>query len=204
MDIAVIGAGNVGKALSGAFVRAGNTVTISSAHPETAKEAAKGTGATPVDSNRAAAAAGDVVVLAVPYPTLPVILDDLGDALRGKVVIDATNPMRDIGGTSAAEEIQAKTPEARVVKAFNTVFATRQADPVVGGVAMDAFVAGDDEAAKATVLELAKSIGFEPIDAGPLKMARALEAMAALNIDLQLRNGWTWQTAWKLVGPKAA
>jgi 8-hydroxy-5-deazaflavin:NADPH oxidoreductase len=73
-----------------------------------------------------------------------------------------------------------------VVKAFNTVFAVRQADSVVDGVHLDGLVAGDDDAAKRQVLELVGSVGLRPIDAGPLSMARALEAMAVLNIMLQL------------------
>jgi predicted dinucleotide-binding enzyme len=90
------------------------------------------------------------------------------------------------------------------VKAFNTAFASRQADPKVDGTVIDAYVAGDDEQAKRQVLELAKSIGFRPIDAGPLVMARVLEGMALLNIMLQIRNKWPWQQGWKLVGQPAA
>jgi predicted dinucleotide-binding enzyme len=71
----------------------------------------------------------------------------------------------------------------------------------VNGYKLDGFVAGDDEAAKKEVLEFVKSIGFRPIDAGPLAMARALEGMAALNILLQVKNNWPWQNGWKLAGP---
>jgi predicted dinucleotide-binding enzyme len=74
---------------------------------------------------------------------------------------------------------------------------------VVDGVHLDGFVAGDDQAAKDTVLELIGSIGFRPIDAGPLVMARALEAMALLNVSLQISHKWPWQNGWKLVGPPA-
>ena len=69
---------------------------------------------------------------------------------------------------------------------------------------MDAFVAGDDAAAKGAVGELARSIGFNPIDAGPAPAARYLEALAWLNISLNLANGWTWQTGWKLLGVPVA
>ena len=88
-----------------------------------------------------------------------------------------------------------------MVKAFNTALASRQADPVVDGLRLDGYVAGDDAEAKAAVLQLVESIGFVPIDAGPLAMARALEGMAMLNITLNIRNGWPWQDGWKLVGP---
>jgi len=65
------------------------------------------------------------------------------------------------------------------------------------------FVAGDNDAAKSTVLDLAESIGFQPIDAGPLTAARFLETMAWLNIALNVANGWSWQTGWKLVNAPA-
>ena len=210
MKIAIIGAGNVGKALSGSFVRAGHDVTISSQHPDNARAAATETGAKAAATNAEAVPDAEVVVLAVPYGVLAEVVDELDGALTGKVVIDATNPLRPdyqglaVEGTSAAEQVQARVKGAKVVKAFNTALAARQADPLVDGTPLDAFVAGDDEQAKATVMELARSIGFHPIDAGPLELARALEALALLNIILQIRNNWTWQTGWKLVGPTTA
>jgi 8-hydroxy-5-deazaflavin:NADPH oxidoreductase len=89
------------------------------------------------------------------------------------------------------------------VKAFNTAFAARQADPMVsGGLRVDGYVAGDDEDAKATVFGLVEAIGFNPVDAGSLAMARHLEGMAWLNISLQMKNSWSWQAGWKLVGPE--
>jgi NADPH-dependent F420 reductase len=207
MQIAIIGSGNVGKALAGSFTRAGHDVTLTASNPDHARDAAAQSGGRAAASNRDAAAAAELVVLAVQQPAVDGVLAELGDALAGKVVVDVTNrvdpadPGSTMDGTSAAEQIQARAPEARVVKAFNTAFASRQADPVVEGVALDAFIAGDDDQAKQAVAELAGSIGFRPIDAGPLVMARALEAMALLNITLQLRNNWPWQAGFKLVGP---
>jgi NADPH-dependent F420 reductase len=207
MQVAIIGSGNVGKALAGSFTRAGHDVTLTASNPDHAREAAAQSGGRAAGSNREAAAAAELVVLAVHYPMVDGVVAELGDALAGKVVVDVTNrvdpanPGSTMDGTSAAEQIQARAPEARVVKAFNTAFASRQADPVVEGVALDAFIAGDDDQAKQAVAELAGSIGFRPIDAGPLVMARALEAMALLNITLQLRHNWPWQAGFKLVGP---
>jgi 8-hydroxy-5-deazaflavin:NADPH oxidoreductase len=207
MQVAIIGSGNVGKALAGSFTRAGHDVALTASNPDHAREAAAQSGGRAAGSNREAAAAAELVVLAVHYPLVDGVVAELGDALAGKVVVDVTNrvdpadPGSTMDGTSAAEQIQARAPEARVVKAFNTAFAARQADPVVEGVALDAFIAGDDDQAKRVVAELAGSIGFRPIDAGPLVMARALEAMALLNITLQLRNNWPWQAGFKLVGP---
>jgi NADPH-dependent F420 reductase len=208
MDIAIIGAGNVGRALATSAIRTGHSVTVSSSNGDTAAKLAEETGARAAASNRAAVESADLVVLAVPYTTIVNVLDDIGPALAGKIVVDATNPLKpdysglQTEGSSGAEEIQALIPTARVVKAFNTAFAARQTDPRIAGVDLDGFVASDDEEAKAIVLELVKGMGFHPIDAGDLAMARALEALAWLNISLQMRHGWSWQSGWKLVGPE--
>jgi predicted dinucleotide-binding enzyme len=210
VNIAIIGAGNVGKALAGASVKAGHAVTVSSGHRENAQFLADQLGARAAASNQEAAAGADIVVLAVPYDAVLDVVDELGGTLSGKIVVDATNQVRpDMSGlvnegTSVAELIQARAPKARVLKAFNTALAARQAEPSVQGTQLDGYVAGDDPQAKATVLELVRSVGFHPIDAGPLVMARALEAMALLNVFLQVRNGWDWQSGWKLVGPTGA
>jgi hypothetical protein len=207
MRIAIIGSGNVGKALATSAVRAGHAVTIASADPEGAVETARAAGARSAASNTAAVEGADAVILAIPSEALAAVVGELGATLDGAVVIDVTNrvnpqdPGSVLDGSSNAERIQAQVPGARVVKAFNTAFAARQADPVVDGVQLDGFVAGDDPAAKAAVLELVRSIGFRPIDAGPLAMARVLEGMGLLNISLQIRNNWPWQAGWKLVGP---
>lgn len=207
MQLAIIGSGNVGKALAGSFTRAGHTVTLTASNPEHATAAAAETGARAAASNQEAVQSAEVVVLAVPYPAVDAVLADAGDALAGKVLIDPTNrvdpadPGRVLDGSSAAEQIQARLPGAAVVKAFNTVFASRQADPVVDEVALDGYLAGDDDQAKRTVAELLSSIGLRPVDAGPLVMARVLEGMALLNITLQIRNDWPWQSGFKLVGP---
>jgi predicted dinucleotide-binding enzyme len=209
MHIAIIGAGNVGKALTGSAVKAGYSVTVSSKNGESARALAQETGARAAGSDREAIAAADMVVLAIPYTAVDEVLGEAGEALAGKVLVDATNPLKAdysglaTNGVSGAEEIQGKAPGARVVKAFNTALAARQADPkVAGGLSVDGYVAGDDEEAKAAVLELVEAVGFNPVDAGSLAMARHLEGMAWLNISLQMKNGWTWQAGWKLVGPE--
>jgi predicted dinucleotide-binding enzyme len=203
MDIAIIGAGNVGTALAGALARAGHRVTISARHPEHAAQAADISGAGSAGTNQEAIAAGDVVILAVPGTAFDAIVGEVGGQLAGKVVVDVSNrPTPDPSGpgTSAAEELQARVPDASVVKAFNTAFATRQTDPNVDGVAADGFVASDDDDAKRTVLDLVESIGFRPVDAGSLAVARTLEGMAWLNISRNMQGG-TWQDAWVLLGP---
>lgn len=208
MNIAIIGAGNVGRALAMSAIRSGHSVTLSSASHDTAARVAAETGARAAESNRAAVDGADLVVLAVPYAALVDVLDDVGPALDGKIVVDVTNPLTPdysalaVEGASGAERIQAKLPRARVVKAFNTQFAARQADPQVAGLQVDGYVASDDEEARQVVLDLVQEMGFHPVDAGQLTMARALEAMAFLNISLQMRHNWSWQAGWKLVGPE--
>jgi NADPH-dependent F420 reductase len=207
MDIAIIGSGNVGSGLASAFSRAGHNVAITSTETDVAQEVAEEVGGRAFETNAEAAQGADVIVLAVPYAGVGSILDDLGEAVDGKIIIDVTNrisredPASVLDGSSNAEQIQAAAPTSRVVKAFNTVFAARQVDPEIDGIHLDGYVASDDDDAKETVLELVSSLGFRPIDVGGLAMARALEAMGALNISLQIRNGWSWQMGWKLLGP---
>jgi predicted dinucleotide-binding enzyme len=208
MNVAIIGAGNVGTALTGSAIRTGHSVTVSSAGGESARALAEATGARAAASDREAVEGAELVVLAVPYTAVADVLAEIGPALDGKVVVDATNPLKAdysglaTNGMSGAETIQAQVPGARVVKAFNTAFASRQTDPTVSGLRADGYVAGDDEDAKATVLGLVEAIGFNPVDTGGLAMARYLEGMAWLNISLQMKNGWSWQAGWKLVGPE--
>jgi predicted dinucleotide-binding enzyme len=204
MKVAIIGAGNVGRALASSLTRAGHDVTISAAHPEHAAEAASQTGARSADTNSAAATGADLVVLAVPAQALDTVAGDLGSAIDGKVVVDVSNrptPSPDGVATSIAEELQGRIPGAKVVKAFNTLFASRQAQPVAAGIAADGFVAGDDATAKQTVLDVVESLGLRPVDAGSLASARTLEGMAWLNIQRNMAGG-TWQDAWVLVGPE--
>jgi predicted dinucleotide-binding enzyme len=184
-------------------VRAGHTVKISSTTPEEAAHVADAAGASAGPSNQAVVADADVVILAVPFDAVRGIVDELGAALNGKVLVDVTNRFapEQLDGPSNAEQAQAMAPNARVVKAFNTIFASHQADPAIDGIQLDGFVAGDDAAAKQQVLDLVGSLGFRPIDAGPLAMARALEGMGTLNIALNAANGWPWQSGWKLLGP---
>ena len=209
MNIAIIGAGNVGKALTGSAIRAGHSVTVSSAERRVGPRPGRGDGRPGgrLRTGRRSRAPTSSCSRSRTRPSTRCSARS-ATALDGKIVVDATNPIKAdysglaTDGTSGAEEIQAKVPGARVVKAFNTAFAARQADPTVaGGLRVDGYVAGDDEDAKATVLGLVEAIGFNPVDAGGLAMARHLEGMAWLNISLQTKHGWSWQAGWKLVGP---
>ena len=210
MNIAIIGAGNVGSALAKSFSNAGHSVTISSRTTEKAEALAREVGALAVRSNREAADAADVVILAVPYPAYEQLAQELAGALDGKVVVDTANrfnpeePASTIDGTSATEQFQRKVPKARVVKAFNYLFASRMAEPTVDGVELDGYIAGDDEDAKKQIAELIGAVGLHPLDVGNLGMARALEALATAIIVAHMRNRWSSQGGWKLVRPTDA
>ena len=210
MNIAIIGAGNVGRSLATSFARAGHAVVIASRDPEDAGSVAATTGARIAGSNVDAATGAEIVVIATPFSSVEAIATEISAAVVGKVVVDATNRMSfgaegpDMDtSTSNAEELAALLPGAYVVKAFNTVFASHQADPIAEGVQLDGFVAADDADAKATVLDLVGSIGLNPVDVGPLSRARQLEGLAFLNITLNIANAGSWQSGWKLVGAPA-
>ena len=208
MKLAIIGSGNVGSAVAKAATDHGHEVTVADLEGAESLEAL-GTqlGVSTTTSNQEAVLDADVVVLAVPFGVVETVAKGLADQVGDKIVIDITNPLKDdlsglqTDGTSGAELVQKQLPEARVVKAFNTVFAGNQAAGTVGGVQLDGFVAGDDADAKQHVIHLLEEIGYRPIDVGPLSTARYLEGMAFLNISLNARNNWSWQSGWKLVGP---
>ncbi len=174
--IAIIGKGNVGSALAEGLRKAGHEIRFGSTDP---KE--------PVG---AAAAWGDVVILAVPWTAHGSIAKAAGKAFEGKTVVDVSNilsPSYDLAigfTTSGAEELQKLVPQARVVKAFNTVFAETMKTGHMHGEPLTIFVAGEDQGAKDTVRKLAEDIGFDSVDAGPLKSARYLEPLGMLNITL--------------------
>ena len=209
MKFAIIGSGNVGTAIARGVTGAGHDVVVADPSQDGLTAIAEQAPVQTTTSNREAVTGADVVVLAVPFDAVAALAAELRDDLTDKIVIDVTNPLAPdlsglaTNGTSAAELVQQAAPEARVVKAFNTVLAANQADPSVDGTQLDGFVASDDDEAKETVLGLLEQIGFRPIDVGPLSAARYLEGMAFLNIALNAHNGWSWGTGWKLVGPAA-
>src|SRR5690606_18754197 len=164
MKISIMGAGNMAKGLAALFATAGHSVTVASrdiaAAEAVARELGSGVAAAAI---AAAAQAADIVVLAVPYEAAAEVVEAAG-GFAGKVVVDITNPMTaDFSGlsightTSAAEEIQKRAPQAKVVKAFNTVFAqVLQSGGQAAGQPTMVFVAGDDDAARSAIVELAR------------------------------------------------
>lgn len=192
MKITILGAGNMGSAFARQLTRAGHAVRITSRDLAKAQALAKAhPGAVAVPAAEALADSAVVIVATGHADSVPA-LRSLG-SLKGKVVVDVTNPMTEdymgltVGhSNSAAEGIAKALPEAEVVKAFNTLFAQVLADgpAFAGGQTAPVFYASDSERAKQAVKTLIESIGFKPIDAGGLKNARYLEPLAGLNIYL--------------------
>ncbi len=211
MKYAILGAGNVGTAISRAVTAAGHDTIVADVDEEALSRLSNQiVGVQTTTDGAMAAAWADVVVLAVPYPVAEQLFADFAEELDDTVVIDATNPLaNDLsglvtdGGPAGAQRLQAAAPRARVVKAFNTVFAGNQSVGEVDGVQLDGFVASDHPDAKALVVELLEATGFRPVDVGGLSAARYLEGLAFLNIALNATNGLPWQSGWKLVGPVA-
>lgn len=190
MKVTVLGAGNMGSAFVKQLQAAGHEVTVTSKDMSKANAVAALYPNVSAKSSATAAEQADVVVLATGYSDAAAALLSLGN-LKNKVVIDITNPLTadymglTIGhSTSAAEEIARAVPDATVVKAFNTVFASVLSKGAITGAAqkITTFVASDSDSAKQSVTELASSIGFEAMNAGALKNARYLEPLAGLNI----------------------
>jgi len=190
--IGIIGAGNIGIAVAAHLLKNNISVFISNSKgPETLKETISKLGAGVKAVTTPEAAAADIVLLALPWSKVKNI-STITD-WKGKIVIDATNhfaangQLEDTGGLTSSEVIQNLLPGARVIKAFNTLFATvLEGNPVVGNGRRVLFVSGNDPVAKGTVIELIKVIGFAPIDLGSLadggKYQEAKGVFSGLNL----------------------
>jgi predicted dinucleotide-binding enzyme len=181
--IGIVGSGRVGGALGAVWVKAGHEVMFSSLNIEHDKALAAGLGPNArAGTPREAAAFGDVVMISVPYGSLPAVGKDLGDLIKGKVVIDTCNPIvgrdgeiaewaRKKGAGLASAEL---LPGARLVRAFNAIGAARMgsAHEEPGRVGMP--IAGDDAQAIAVASRLIRDIGYEPVLIGGLVMGKHL------------------------------
>lgn len=207
MRIGVIGAGSVGGTLGRRWAQRGHEVMFGvrdAGAPKVRELLGEAEGAT-AGSVAEAAAFGEVVVFATPWGATRDAVTQAGD-LTGKVVFDTTNPLTpDLsglttdGGTSAAEQVASWAPGARVVKVFNTTGANNMAEPIFDEQPATMFYCGDDDEAKAVAARLAADLGFEPIDAGPLREARLLEPLALLWIHLAYAQKMGRNIAFKLM-----
>jgi 8-hydroxy-5-deazaflavin:NADPH oxidoreductase len=173
--IGIIGNGNVGSALARGLERAGYSVRAVGSDPAKVRETGEWS---------------EVVILAVPYGAVDDAVHELGASIQGKTLVDVSNALTEdmqlASGctTSGAEHLQQIARGARVVKAFNTQFAGHMDSGQLDAERLTVFAAGDDAQAKQQVMEIAKAIGFDPVDAGPLQNARLLEPLGFFNIQL--------------------
>jgi NADPH-dependent F420 reductase len=192
MEITIIGTGNMARALATRALAGGHAVTLLGTEAAKAQALADELEGAVKTGQVGDALSDDVVIFAVWYPAVADVLARYGDQLDGKVVVDITNPIDvdafepvQLEAGSAAEEIAAKVPGAKVVKAFNTTFAGTLAEGAVSGEPLDVLVASDDPQAKQAVTRLATDAGLRAIDAGPLRRARELEALGYLHMAIQ-------------------
>ncbi|MGP6173377.1 NADPH-dependent F420 reductase [Corynebacterium sp. A21] len=186
----IFGRGNMATAIAGVLTNGGASVAhIGSGHSNDAK------------------ITGEVVILAVPYDAAMSIVTNRAADLAGKTVIDITNPLNFEtfdslvvpAGSSAAAELQAKLPDSQVLKAFNTNFAATLSTTKVGDLTTTVLVAGDDEEAKAALVEDVNAGGLDALDAGSLKRAHELEAVGFLQLTLAGSEKISWTGGFGLV-----
>jgi len=194
MKVTIVGAGNMGRGIGARSVAGGNDVEIVDRNPEDARALAEELGGAATAVEPGAPISGEVVVLALYYGSVPEAIEQLGDQLAGKVVVEISNPidfdtmdrLTVPADSSAAEEAQKLVPGGTpVVKAFNTTFATTLGSGEKDGTPLDVVIAGDDDAAKDKVASLVEAGGMRAIAAGPLRRARQLEHAGFLNDSLQ-------------------
>ncbi len=205
MKVGVLGSGDVAKALASGFLKHGHKAMIGSRTPEKLADwaAKNSTGSTGTFS--AAAAFGDMLVLAVKGNAAAEVLRLAGaENLKGKTVMDACNPIADAPpdhgvlrfftthDQSLMEDLQRKFPEANFVKAFNSVGAILMVNPQFPGGKPTMFICGNDEAAKKSVGKILDQFGWETADMGSAESARAIEPLCMLwCLPFFLHNEWT-------------
>lgn len=215
MHVAIVGPGNMGRALTPRLLAGGNQVLLVGERQQAGEVAAEfrgagqGAGQVEVAETSDALRRSEVVVLALPYAANLEFAGKHGAELADRIVVDVSNPLNENGdalvtegGVSAAESIRAILPaNTHVVKAFNTVFARTLLAGEVSGQPLDVFIAGDDAGANETVGQLVRGGGMRPVVVGRLERARQLEALGFLGIAVQQPLGTGFMTGWKLVFP---
>jgi Predicted dinucleotide-binding enzymes len=213
MNITIIGPGKMGHAIGIQAVTGGHSVTFVGKTLQSAQKAADEVRASVKQSAQVSAATledvqlGDVVVLALWYGTNIEVAKKLGEKLKGKTVVDIANPVNSTydglvtaPDSSSAEDVaKAAGSKTKVVKAFNTTYASTLQQGQVAGQPLDVFIAGDDEEAKNKVAQFVRDAGLRPVDAGPLSRARQIEGMQLLHIVTQRNLGTNFASAIKIL-----
>ncbi len=210
-QVTIIGSGHMARAIAVRMLQARHSVQILGRDGTKTRDLVGDLGAGVTGGGEGAVIEGGIVFLAVPYEEAVNAVIVYGEALDGKVVVDISNPvdlatfdaMRTPAGTSAAEQVALHVSDgAFVVKAFNTCFAATLEAGSVAGQALDVFIAGDSQEAKRKVSAVVAASGLRPIDVGPLRRARELEALMLLIMGLQVNpnlENFDWDTAVKLL-----
>jgi len=213
MNVTIIGSGNMGRGIGTRAVAGGHSVTFVDNNPDAAEKTAADVrasakkGAKVSSSSLGDTVLGDVVVLAVWYGTNIEIAKQLGTKLAGKVVVDIANPLNSTydglataPDSSSAEDLaKVIVSGAKVVKAFNTTYASTLLAGQVAGQPLDVFIAGDDADAKSKVAQIVTDGGMRAVDTGPLSRARQIEGMQFLHIVTQSTLGTNWGSALKIL-----
>jgi NADPH-dependent F420 reductase len=207
--IAVIGTGNMGKGISQSFAKAGYQVFLGSRNLETSQQVASQIGQSLITgvSNAEAVERATIVFLAIPYQENNQTIRGLRGALRGKIVVDISNPLNPTydGLTtkpdySAAESVSELLPESRVVGAFKNTLAGVFYEPYFdGGQKSTVLVVGDDEQAKAEVIKLISALPFQALDAGGLQKARTIEQMTVLILGLSMKHNYNFHAGIRVI-----
>lgn len=199
MKIGIIGAGRVGSTLGRRWAGCGHEIVYGVRNPEDSKHNAL-TDHAQVVSSPEAAQAGEIVVLSVHWGAAQAAVDSIKVGLDGKILVDCTNPVgANLGGSSAAEQIQAWAPESTVVKSFNQIGSNIMADPVLDGRKAILFVASDSADACTTVEGLATELDFEVVAMPSLSYARQLEAFAMMWISMSFKLGYGREFAFSMI-----
>ena len=202
MQITIIGTGNMGRGIAASALGGGHSVTLLGREPGKAEQVAAELDGQVATASVGDPLSGDIVVLALHYGVAAEVARQYGDQLDGKILVDIENPVDfstfepiAVEAGSAAQELAAAVPGARVVKAFNTTFA----GTLAVGQPLDVFIASDDDDAKAAVSQIVTDAGLHAVDVGPLRRARELEGMGYLHMVITQGTDAPFATAMKVV-----
>lgn len=210
MKIGVLGSGQVAKVLAAGFLKHGHAVMMGTRDQDKLTDWKAKTPGVQTGSFEEAAAFGEVIILAVKGTAAEALVKKVANAIQGKVIIDTTNPIADappVNGVlqffttlndSLMERLQQLAPEAKFVKAFNSVGNSLMVNPTMPAGKPNMFICGNDDGAKRVVTAILNQFGWEASDFGKVESARAIEPLCMLwCIPGFLHNEWTH--AFKLV-----